>query len=220
MTTYSVKQVVVLLTKTQMWWGAAERERLRDFKLQWDCTLANYIDRRLIELQIGWSDLLTVRIISASDHELSLCSHADLQKPWHHISLDVWRLYIRRMEQRGGMSESGRLSSILGTCGAYRSLNLSPSLEDWENLNIVHAPPTFCLLSQELLCDWVWLDRGKVGACPGHRKHKNLSLCWEPCSCFSPDTLDLLHLDFSHSSPCLLCPPQLHIPAYTCQTLT
>lgn len=128
---------------------------------------------------------------------------------WHHTSLDVWWLYIQRMERRGWMSESGHLSSILGTCWAYRSLNLSPSPEDWENLNIVYAPPSFCLLSQELLCDWAWLDRGKVCAYPGHKKHKNLSLCWEPCSCFSPDTLDLLHLDFRHSSP---CPAHLHIP--------
>lgn len=126
--------------------------------------------------------------------------------PAPHLIGLVWRLYIQRMERRGGMSESGRLAGILGTCGACWSLNLSLSLEDWENFSIVHAPPTFCLLSQELLCDWAWLHGGKVRACPGHRKHENLSLCWGPCSYFSPDTLDLLRCDFSHSYPCLPVP--------------
>lgn len=64
-----------------------------------------------------------------------------------------------------------------------------------------------CFLKSCSVIEHGW--KGKVCACPGHRKHKNLSLCWEPCSCFSPDTLDLLRSDFSHSSPCLPVPSSL-----------
>ncbi len=142
--------------------GATERKRLWEYKLQWDGTLEDYIDRRLIEVQIGWSDLLTVHIISVRDYGLCVSSHADLHKLWCYISLDVWWLYIHRMELWGSMSESGRPSGIPGTCGTYQNLNLSPSLEDWENFSVVHALPTFCLLSQELLCDWAWLEGESV----------------------------------------------------------
>lgn len=64
-----------------------------------------------------------------------------------------------------------------------------------------------CFLKSCSVIERGW--KGKVRACPGHRKHENLSMCWEPCSCFSPDTLDLLHGDFSHSSPCLPVPSSL-----------
>lgn len=196
------------------------RKKLWDLKLQWDDTLEDYIDRRLIELQIGWSDLLTVCIISASVYELSVHSHADPHKLRRHISLDVWRLYIQRIERWGGMSESGRLAGILGTCGAYWSLNLSLSLEDLENFSIVHALPTFCLLSQELLCDWAWLDGGK---CVHVRATGNtkISVCAEGSVHFShPILLICCAVISAIPLPVCLSPPHVHIPAYTCQTLT
>jgi len=37
--------------------------------------------------------------------------------------------------------------------GITKPLNLNFSLEDWENFSIIHAPPTLCLLPQELQCD-------------------------------------------------------------------
>lgn len=147
------------------------------------------------ELQSSWSDLLTLRIISASDYEVSSCSHAYLHNLQHHISLDVWWWGIQRMEWQGSMSESGHLSCILGMCSAYQRLSLSPLLKDWKNFSIVHGPPTFFLLSLELLYDWVRLDEGRVYSRPGHRKHENFSLCCEPCSCFSPDAFDTLRRD-------------------------
>lgn len=103
-----------------------------------------------------------------------------------------------------------------GTRGAYQSfLNLSLLLVDWENFSVVHASPTFCLLPQESFCDWVWLEEEKLRACLGHKKHESLHSGL--CSCFKPDTVDVLLGDFSHSIPCLPVPP---VPAYTCQTLT
>lgn len=85
--------------------------------------------------------------------------------------------------------------------GITKPLNLRLSLEDWRNFSDVHAPPTLCLLSQEFPCDWAWRGEGKVHACPGHKKHGNLSLCPELCSYFSLDTLDLQCGDLSHSFP-------------------
>lgn len=53
--------------------------------------------------------------------------------------------------------------------------------------------------------------RGKVCACLGHKKQENLSLRRELCSCFSPDTSDLLPGDFSHRFPSSLPYTCLHI---------
>lgn len=159
--------------------------------------LEDYIDLRLIEFEIGWSDLLTVHIVSVSDYGPSLCSHTKLLELWSSVSPDVWWLYIQRMELWGSMSENGRPSGIRrGTSGAYQSLNLSLSPEELRKLQRCLRSTDFLSASSRLS---LWLSvagRGKVRACRGHRKHENLSLRWEPCSCFSPDTLDLLALWF------------------------
>lgn len=116
--------------------------------LQCNGKLNDYIDVRLTELQIGWSDLLIMCIIRTSDYEPSACHHADLNQLRHRISLDVWRLYIQRMDWWGSKSETGRLTGILETCREYWGLNLSLSLEDWENFSIVHASLTLSAFSR------------------------------------------------------------------------
>lgn len=89
------------------------------------------------------------------------------------------------------------------------------SLEDWMNLQrysrSTDFPSAFSLFS----CDWAWLDRGKVCASPGHRKHENLSLHSETRFCFTPDTLDLPCSHFSLPSHCQGSPQdsRIHSPA-------
>lgn len=167
--------------------------------LQCDGKVEDYIDVRLTELQIGWSDLLIMCIIRTSDYE----HHADLNRLHkHHISLDVRRLYIQRMDWWGSKSETGRLTGMLETCREYWGLNLSLSLENWENFSIVHAPLTLSAFSRVAL--WLSMARqGKLWACSGPQDTQKYQFV---CSCFSPDTLDLLRCVFSHSSPCLLVP--------------
>lgn len=207
------------MSKRQKRRADTEGKRLSEWKPQWDDTLEDYIDPRLIEFQIAWSDLLTVHISSVSDYRLNVCSHADLHELWRYISLDVWWLCIQRMELRGGMSESGCPSGILGTRRAYQSLNLSLSLEDWGNFSVVHAPPTFCLLSQELLCDWSWLEGESV--CMSRPQET-----WK--SWFALRTVFMFLTQYSWSavwwfqqslslSPCSLL---THMYLLTCQTLT
>lgn len=203
--------------------GAAERKRLREWKLKWDDTLENYIDLRLIELQIGCSDLLARPCTSSVWVIISwLCVVTPLisRSSDATLRLDVWWLYIQRMEQWGGMSESGRLSGIPGTCGAYQSLNLSLSPEDWENFSIVHAPPTFCLLPQELLCDWAWLG-GESARMSGATGNMKISVCAESRVRVShPILLICCAVIPAIALHVCLSPPHFHRPAYTCQTLT
>lgn len=141
-------------------WGERRRHRC-EWKPQWDDTPEDYIG--LYWSEVDWASDGLIWFIDRAHHQCEwlwaecAASHWSPPAPMLHLTGRLAVVYMQRMELGGGMSESGRLSGILGTCGAYQSLNLSLSLEDWENFSIVHAPLTFCLLSQELLCDWAWL---------------------------------------------------------------
>lgn len=115
-------------------WNATDRKRPCIIKLGWrvkrsKCWLSPWF---------GLSNLMPVQHQCAwlwGDHVDVLISNV--------ISYWMcWLPYTQHMGQQSGMSENRCLSGIVATWRTYQSLNLSLTLEDCENLSIVHAPPT------------------------------------------------------------------------------
>lgn len=146
---------------------------LSEFNLVWDYTEEDYINQSEASWVQEW-------LIWCIDQWLQLCG----QSPWCPTVLHICSLCIQRMEKWGRPVRKQTSFRHPGDkWGMTKPLNLSLSLEDWVKLQRWSCSDDS---SPELACDWAW--RGG-GACLGHRKHENLFLCSELCSCFSAHTL-------------------------------